>query len=127
MQEDNEILVENWMYKAKEALVATEKTIAIDELSAAQNRLYYAAFYAVSALAQKNNFATAKHSQLKGWFSREFIKTGKIDGKFGKFYYKLFEFRQKSDYTFTFKPQKNDLITRLELLKEFITEIEKHC
>lgn len=47
-------------------------------LSTALNRLYYAIFYAVAALAQKFNFITSKHSQLLGWFNREFIKTGKL-------------------------------------------------
>ena len=125
--QDNEILIENWLTKSKEALNAAKKTIEINELSTAQNRLYYAAFYAVSALAQKKGFATSKHSQLKGWFTREFIKTSVIEQRFGNLYFKLFEFRQKSDYTFSFKPQKDKLIKNLELVKEFIEEIEKHC
>jgi hypothetical protein len=30
--QDNEILIENWLFKSKEALNAAEKTIAIEEL-----------------------------------------------------------------------------------------------
>lgn len=123
--QDNEILIENWFSKAKEAIVSTKKNIDIDELYVAQNRIYYTIFYAVSALAQKYNFATSKHSQLKGWFNREFIKPNKINPKFGKLYFKLYESRQKSDYTFTFKPNKESLLLNLELVKEFVSEIEK--
>lgn len=121
----NDVLIQNWFSKAKEAIVSTEKCIEINELYVAQNRVYYVIFYAVSALAQKYDFATSKHSQLKGWFSREFIKTGKIKSEFGKLYFKLFESRQKSDYTFTFKPDKDKLIVSLRLVKEFVAEIEK--
>lgn len=123
--QDNEILVNNWLVKAEEALISTEKTIEIDELYAAQNRLYYAVFYAISALAQKNGFTTSKHSQLKGWFNREFIKTNKIEQKWGKLYFKLFEARQKSDYAFIFKPNKENLISDLEKATEFIELIRK--
>jgi len=123
--QDNEILIKNWLSKSKETLQSAEKNVEINELATAQNRLYYAVFYAVSALAQKNNFATSKHSQLKGWFSREFIKTNRLDKKYGKLYFKLFESRQKSDYTFTYKPDKENLITNLSLVKKFIEEIEK--
>ena len=122
---DNEILVGNWIVKSRETLQSAEKNIEINELATAQNRLYYAVFYAVSALAQKNNFATSKHSQLKGWFSREFIKTNRLDKKYGKLYFKLFESRQKSDYTFTYKPNEENLLINLGLAKEFIEEIEK--
>ena len=122
---DKEILITNWILKSKETLISAQKAIEIDELHMAQNRLYYAAFYAVSSLGQKNNFTTSKHSQLKGWFSREFIKTGKIDQKYGKLYFKLFEARQKSDYTFTYKPNKETLNINVGLVKEFIAEIEK--
>lgn len=122
---DKEILVDNWLFKAKEAIVSTEKNIEINELYVAQNRLYYVIFYAVSALAQKNGFATAKHSQLKGWFNHEFIKTEKFEQKHGKLYFKLFESRQKSDYTFNFKPNKEDLLKDLEKVKEFVKIIEK--
>ena len=123
--QDNEILIKNWLSKSKETLQSAEKNVEINELATAQNRLYYAVFYAVSALAQKNNFAASKHSQLKGWFSREFIKTNRLDKKYGKLYFKLFESRQKSDYTFTYKPDKENLITNLSLVKKFIEEIEK--
>lgn len=123
--QDKEALIDNWLLKSKETLISVEKNICIDELYTAQNRLYYAAFYAVSALAQKNGFATSKHSQLKGWFSHEFIKTNKIDKEYGKLYFELFESRQKSDYTFTYKPSKENLIINLGLVKEFIYEIEK--
>lgn len=121
----DKVLVENWLTKAKETLISAEKNLEIDELYTAQNRLYYTVFYAVSALAQKHGFATSKHSQLKGWFTREFIKSKKINTEYGKLYFELFENRQKSDYTFTYKPIKENLIINLALVKEFIDVIEK--
>lgn len=123
--QDKLILVNNWLTKSEEALKSTEKNIKINELYTAQNRLYYALFYATSALAQKNGFATSKHSQLKGWFNREYIKTNKFSQEYGELYFDLFEARQKSDYTFNFKPNTETLISDLEKVKEFMELIRK--
>lgn len=122
---DKDILIKNWFEKAKETLISAQKAIVIDELYMAQNRLYYAVFYAISALAQKNNFATSKHSQLKGWFSKEFVKSGKISIEEGKLYFELYENRQKADYTFTYKPKKENLEINLKLVEDFLDKIEK--
>lgn len=123
--QDNEIIVKNWIDKSDEALIAAEKNLEIELLSTSQNRLYYAIFYIVSALAKKNNFVTAKHNQLLGWFNKEFVKSQKIDVENSRIYTKSFEFRQKNDYTFEFKPNKEKLKKDLELAKEFILKIKQ--
>lgn len=125
MQGNKDILITNWLFKCEEALKSTKKIIEIDELYTAQNRLYYILFYATSALAQKNGFATSKHSQLKGWFNREYIKTNKFKQEWGKFYYKLYEYRQKSDYAFDFKPKRELLISDFEKAQEFVELVRK--
>ena len=123
--QDKVILVGNWILKAEETLISAEKNIEISELYTAQNRLYYALFYAASALAQKNDFITSKHSQLKGWFNREFVKTGIFEQKYGELYFDLFEARQKSDYTFNYKPNRVNLLKNVQKVKDFIEEIRK--
>ena len=60
----NKILVKNWLKKSVTALKDTKKNIEIKSYETAQNRLYYAIFYAVSALAKSENFITSKHSQI---------------------------------------------------------------
>lgn len=64
----------------------------------AMNRLYYAIFYAISALALQHGFSTTKHKQLLGWFNKNFVKEGKIDRKFGEVMYIAFDKRSKGDY-----------------------------
>ena len=60
--------------------------------------MYYACFYAVSALLIKHNFNAVTHSGVRHLFGQHFIVTGKIPFELGKHYTKLFEKRQKSDY-----------------------------
>jgi uncharacterized protein (UPF0332 family) len=62
------------------------------------NRLHYSCFYAVIALPLKNDINTNTHIGAINQFGLHFIKTEKIEGKFGSLYSKLFDYRQKGDY-----------------------------
>ncbi len=64
----------------------------------AVNRIYYGMYHIVSALALKDNFTTAKHMQLIGWFNREYVKTKKVDHLAGRYFMRAFEMRSKGDY-----------------------------
>ena len=79
----------------------------------AVNRLYYACFYAVNALLVKNKLASQTHSGVLTLFSKNFIKTGIIEKKYGKIYSRLFSFRQKGDYNDFFEFSE-------EIVKEFL-------
>lgn len=63
------------------------------------NRLYYACYYAVTALQLKYGFKTSTHSGVKTVFSESFIKPQIISPELGKIYAQLFTFRQKGDYS----------------------------
>jgi uncharacterized protein (UPF0332 family) len=62
------------------------------------NRLYYSSFYLVSALLYKHDIKSETHNGTKTQFNLHFIKTGKLDFRFGKLYSNLFLWRQESDY-----------------------------
>ncbi len=79
---------------------ADEAKMAIDNgrYNLAENRIYYAMFYMVQALAIKNDFKTSKHTRLLGWFNKEFVRTGLIEVSIGKAFQTGFEKRQDGDY-----------------------------
>jgi len=116
-------LVENWLYKADKSLKAVKDNLELDNIEAAQNRLYYAIFYTVSALGQSKGFVTSKHGQLIGWFNREFIKTGILPREYGELYRNAFKYRQETDYTFNSVPDKKLLESMFEESKIFIQKI----
>ena len=60
MVPDKKIFIENYLDKSKEALIDAEVTINNDRLNNAQNRIYYAIFYAVMALGYLENFIKVK-------------------------------------------------------------------
>jgi len=89
------------------------------------NRLYYAAFYAASAVLYKQDIYSKTHSGLKSLFHEHLIKTQKISNENGKVYQQLFEYRQDGDYgdfIIFDKEEVNALFERTQLL---INEIKK--
>ncbi|MEW6352350.1 MAG: HEPN domain-containing protein [Thermodesulfobacteriota bacterium] len=62
------------------------------------NRLYYACFYAVSALLVRDGMSSSKHAGVRGLFHRQFVKTGSVPKELAAIYKDLFERRQEGDY-----------------------------
>ncbi len=118
--EAQEKLIGLWLEKADEALASAELELNAGHTNFAVNRLYYACFYAVTALLLRDGKQFALHSAVKSEFGRTYIKPGRLDVKWNKFYQKLFDDRQEGDYipTTTFEP--SDISTSLQQAREFI-------
>ena len=63
------------------------------------------------------------HTGVKSNFSEHFIKSGKVDKKYGKIYSQLFSWRQKGDYADLFDFDKEIVDPYFEPVKEFIDVI----
>jgi len=97
--EHKETFIKINIEKSNEALEVAQESIDKNRLTTALNRIYYAVFYTVNALAIKHDFTTAKHSKMMGWFNQKFIYENKIfDKELSKIYQNIFMFRQKGDY-----------------------------
>ena len=118
-------LIKYRIHRAKETLKDAEVALENDRIKNALNRIYYSAFYIVSALALKHNFSTSKHKQLIGWFNKEFVSSGKIKSEFYKIYSKAFDTRQESDYEDFIEYEKSEAQLRFSDMLSFVTEIEK--
>ena len=127
MKQHKDILVQNSLEKADEALRAAELNINNDFLSTAQNRIYYAVFYAAAALGYNAEFVTSKHSQLLGWFNKSLVKDNKIfPVEMFRFYQRTCENRKKSDYEFIWKPDKDNLIADLKDAGKFVKTVKNY-
>jgi uncharacterized protein (UPF0332 family) len=97
--------------------------------NSAVNRLYYSVFYAVNALLVLNDVYTKTHSSAKNQFSLHFIKSGKIDKKYGQLLSELFDWRQRGDYDNIFDYDSESVLPMFEPVKEMLdlihTEIQK--
>jgi uncharacterized protein (UPF0332 family) len=97
-EEQRAEVVRYWWSKAEDSLASARRELEAQAYDFAVNRLYYAAFYAVSAALLERRLSFRKHTGVRATFHREFIKTGLLDVKWGKLYDQLFEDRQEGDY-----------------------------
>ncbi len=106
--------------KADEALKEAQLLLENNFNDAAISRLYYAAFYAISALLVNLNLNPKTPQGVKSLFNKEFILTGKLDEEFSDFYTLLMAKRHEADYeSFSFI-NKNKLPEYFEKTKELI-------
>jgi len=111
--------------KAKETIQEVEKHIQNEFWNTAINRMYYACFYAVSALLVKNGIETSSHKGIRQLFGQMFVRTGKFNKNLAKHYTDLFEKRHKGDYNDFFDFDKDTVNRLLPISKEFIEKIEE--
>ena len=97
--EETKACVDIRLGRAEETLDEARVLFEANMLKGAVNRIYYAIFYAVNALALANDFSTSSHSQLRGYFNKEFVKTGRVNRHLGETYSVAFNNRTKGDYS----------------------------
>ncbi|MBM2816330.1 MAG: hypothetical protein HW421_3092 [Ignavibacteria bacterium] len=122
---DKETLIKYRVSRAKETI--KEAQVAIDNrlLFNAENRIYYAIFYIVSALSIKFDFSTSKHKQLMGWFNKNIVHSGKVPVRLNEIYKNALKYRQKGDYEDYVQFEINDVEKHYKDMLYFVSEIEK--
>jgi len=124
MTKEEQALIEYRMERARETLDEAKMLFDGGHLNAYVNRLYYACFYAVSALLLTRDFSTSKHGYLHSLMHREFVKTGLIPKNLGIHFDLLFDNRHKGDYDDFIRFKAEDVAGWLEKTQEFVKYIE---
>ena len=88
------------------------------------NRVYYAVFHAVTALLIKNGLHAGSHQGVSVLFSKHFVKEGLIDAEYGKFFARLENMREKSDYTCLFETTEDEVLPMIPQAKALVAIIE---
>jgi len=91
-------IIHYWMKKSLDSLDAAYDELKAGRLSFSVNRIYYACFYAVSAILFQEGFRFKKHSGVRAAFHKHLVKTGRVIREYGQFYDEVFEARQRGDY-----------------------------
>lgn len=91
----------------------------------AANRLYYAAYYAASALLITKHVITKSHDGVKQMFSLHFVKTGIFPKYFGNIYTTLFDKRSSGDYEDFFNHNMDSINELYPLAQEFVDSIKE--
>lgn len=119
------IIVQRRIQKSKETIDEAKLAFTNNQFRSTLNRIYYAVFYIVSALAAKHNFATSKHKQLMGQFNKEFVKINIVKSEYWDIYSKTYKNRQESDYLDFVEYSKEEIESNYSDMLQFVSEIEK--
>lgn len=121
--EERQKVVRYWWAKAEESLASAQREFEAGAYPFAVNRLYYAAFYGVSAALLERELSFVKHSGVRAAFHREFIKTGLLEVELGKFYDQLFADREEGDYTALINFDHDYIASQLIRCAEFLKAV----
>ena len=119
------------IYRLSRATETLEDAVILansERWNACVNRLYYACFYAVSALLVRHGLSSSKHTGVRSLFNLHYVKTEKIPKELARIYNDLFERRQEGDYIDFVKFEKSQVmpwISDAEQLIEYIVKLSK--
>jgi hypothetical protein len=118
-------LAKYWMKKSKRSLEAAQHEFECENHDFCANRLYYSAFYAVSAVLILKGQTYKKHSAVRAALHRDFVKEGLIPIEYGALYDALLQDREEADYVAFVEFDPEILEEEIKQVEEFIKEFEK--
>ena len=134
MREEQWALAVYWMEKADESLRAAKILLDAKITGASMSRLYYAVFYAVSALFAAKGIQYGRHSAVQSAVHRDLVKSGIIPKDLGALYDRMFNARQEGDYKAFTNFSVEDVTAELDAVGRFIqvfhtllAEERAHC
>lgn len=90
----------------------------------AVNRMYYACFYAASALLVANKIVVKSHEGVRQMLGKHFVLTGELSMETGKFYTLIFNKRSSGDYEDFINHDRKTVEELYPRALEFIDSIE---
>ena len=121
----NEDLIRYRREKSKETLEDAYILFRAGRLFSALNRIYYALFYEVMALLLTKDLSSARHTGVRALFNEHFIRTGKVSVESGRFFSRMYDFRQKGDYADFVQFEEAKIKEWLVLAESFINEVDQ--
>ena len=113
-------------YRIERAYIALEQAklnLKLSCLEVTANRLYYAAYYVVSALLIAHKINAHSHEGNVTQFGLHFVRTGKVDREDGKLLNHLLTMRLKGDYSDCFGLTEADVLPYIEPTEAFLDKI----
>jgi uncharacterized protein len=123
MKREDRGYIEHRMIRARETLGEAGHLLDGGYTAGVINRLYYACFYAITALLLSEGRSSSKHSGVMSMFDQFWVKPRRVSPEMGAFYHLLFDRRQKGDYEDVFAFNRTDLDDWLREAEVFVEEV----
>ena len=112
--EERKAIVTYRIEKAARTMEQAKSNIPMKYWELVANRMYYAAYYAVSALLIAEKHSARTHEGIIRVFGLEYVKTERVPVEMGKLYNKLFTLRLTGDYNDHYGLEEEDVLPLLQ-------------
>ena len=126
-QEEREAIVIYRLEKATKTLEEARCNLPMQFWSLIANRMYYAAYYAVSALLIVNGHTAKTHETILRVFGLHFVKTGVFPTEQGHLYNKLFTLRLTGDYNDHYDLEEQDVLPLFAPTEQLIADVAQEA
>lgn len=127
---DNETIESFALYrleKAKQVLDTAEHNLKdLKDYASANNRAYYAIFYAIRAVLVLEEKDFKKHKDVIAYFNQYYVHTEVFPKKIGRKISQAQYVREKSDYDDKYEPSAEKTEQQIETARELIILVEKY-
>ncbi len=123
-EEERRVMVELEIERAEKITMQFETLREQQYWDTLVNRMYYAAFHAVSALLIRNALHVHTHRGALNMFNKEFVRTGVFSEEEGHLFSKLEGLRERGDYNCFVDATEDDVVPLIEPLKALIEKIK---
>ena len=125
LPEERQTVISLRMQNAEEALSDAGVLLERNSLRGAANRLYYAVFHALSALALGDGKLFAKHQGIISFFHADCVRTGRFEKRLGRVVQQAFEDRTEADYEDDVSFSEDVLRARIRDVRELINVVKQ--
>ena len=121
--DERKAVVEFRVEKARRAFEQAQGVVELQYWETIANRLYYAAYNAVSAMLIAYGYTARSHDGVIHLFGQHFVKPGIVDINDGKLYHQLFTMRLTGDYDDTYGLTSEDVLPLIEPASKLIEKV----
>ena len=124
--ENRESFAKYRLEKAKETLKSAQILFeVVKDYTGANNRAYYAIFYAIRAVLALEEIDFKRHKDVIAYFNQKYIKPEIFPRKLGSKIAQAHRVREDSDYDDKYQISYEKTEQQIETAKEVILEVEK--
>ena len=124
-KEERDVIVKMQMEKSDRFISEAVSVARMGLWDLVANRLYYSVFHAVAGLFIHDGIEVRSHKGAVVMFGQKYVSTGAFDSKWGRFYAKLQDIREKCDYNLVYVSTEDEMAPLIEEAKELIAIIKQ--
>ena len=107
-------------------LDTARKNVESGKYRQAVNRSYYAVFHIMRAVTALDGFDSSKHSGIKSYFNRQYVKEGVFDREISKKIESLYTMRENADYQDFYVVSKETAEEQIKIAEEIVNLIKPY-